>query len=115
MAAMTTTMKIMTTLNEKYEREAAAQEAALNAIGGYDEYNRHIWEGWTVGDFIEELKPELDLIMTGQSTYKPFKNKRDLAKWCADNQPYYKLEIPEVVTYFSVLYGIGRGKRNLRR
>ena len=98
----------MITPNEKYEREAAAQEAALNAIGGYDEYNRHIWEGWTVGDFIEELKPEIDLIMTGQSTYKPFKNKKDLAKWCAYYQPYYKSEIPEVVTYFSVLYGIGR-------
>ena len=98
----------MITPNEKYEREAAAQDAALNAIGGYDVYNRHVWEGWTVGDFIEDLKPELDLIMTGRSFYKPFKNKEDLAKWCTNQQPYYKTEIPEVAKYFSVLYGIGR-------
>ena len=60
----------MTTLNEKYEREAAAQDAALNAIGGYDVYNRHVWEGWTVGDFIEDLKPELDLMVF--LTFRPY-------------------------------------------
>ena len=99
----------MTTLNEKYEREAAAQDAALNAIGGYDVYNRHVWEGWTVRDFIEALKPELDLIMTGRSWRKPFTTKKALEAWCADNQPQYKVPIREVSKYFSVLYGIENG------
>ena len=83
----------MMTLNEKYEQEAAREDAALASIGGYDGYNKHIWEGWTVGDFIEALKVELDLIMTGRSIYKPLKTKKDLAKWCADNQPYYNYEM----------------------
>ena len=87
------------TLNETYEREAAALEAVGEA------YEKHIWEGWRVCDFIDELKPELDLIMTGRSIYKPFKNKKALAKWCADNQPYYKEPIPEVVEFFTVYYG----------
>ena len=93
------------TLNETYEREAAAHDAALIAIGGDAAYEKHIWEGWRVCDFIDDLKPELDLIMTGRSIYKPFKNKKALAKWCADNQPYYKEPIPEVVEFFTVYYG----------
>ena len=27
--------------------------------------NKHVWEGWTVGDFIEELKPQVAMIMDG--------------------------------------------------
>ena len=54
------------TRNEQYEREAAAEQAIGSAI------DKHIWEGWTVKDFIEALKPELDLIMTGRSWRKPF-------------------------------------------
>ena len=92
------------TPNERYEREAAALDAALEAVG--DNYDRHIWEGWTVGDFIEALKPELDLIMTGRSTYKPLKTKKALRKWCADRQPYYKEEVPEVAAYFAAFYGV---------
>ena len=99
------------TLNERYEQEAAREDAALASIGGYDGYNKHIWEGWTVGDFIEALKVELDLIMTGRSIYKPLKTKKELRKWCADNQPYYKQEVPEVVEYLAVFYGIGRNGR----
>ena len=26
---------------------------------------KHIWEGWTVGDFVERLAPELDRIYVG--------------------------------------------------
>ena len=96
------------TLNEQYEREAAAQDAALEAIG--EAYEKHIWEGWCVCDFIDALKPKLDLIMTGRSTYKPFTSKKDLRKWCADHQPYYGKPIPEVVKYFEVYY-----KKLLRR
>lgn len=30
-------------------------------------YDKHIWEGWKVIDFINELKPQLDMIMKGNS------------------------------------------------
>lgn len=69
--------------------------------------DRHIWEGWTVRNFIEELEPLVKMIMNGQSWHKPFKDKKELEEWCMDNQPYYKKRIPEVVTYFSNKYNIG--------
>ena len=65
-----------------------------------------IWEGWTVGDFVEDLKPELDMIMSGNAITRPFKTKKELEKWCSDNQPYYKKKIPEVVSYFCDRYGL---------
>ena len=34
-------------------------------------YDKHIWEGWKVIDFINELKPQLDMIMKGDSWQKP--------------------------------------------
>lgn len=68
--------------------------------------NREIHEGWTVGHFIEELEPSLDMIMMGQSWQKPLKTKKELSAWCRDNQPYYKKTIPEVVTYFANRYGL---------
>ncbi|MBR1437285.1 MAG: hypothetical protein IJ587_01990 [Synergistaceae bacterium] len=98
------------TRNEQYEREATAQEAAEQAIG--DTIDKHIYEGWTVRDFIEALKPKLDLIMTGRSWRKLFKTRKALETWCADNQPQYKEPLREVATYFSVLYGIGRSGRS---
>lgn len=54
--------------------------------------NRHIWEGWTVQDFIDEL----ELIFQ----YQTFKTKEDVKKWCKSEQPYYKKHIPEVANYF---------------
>ena len=68
--------------------------------------NKEVWEGWTVGDFIEELEPLVDMVMSGISWNKPFKNKAELAEWCKDNQPYYKKSIPEVVTYFAKRYNL---------
>ena len=62
--------------------------------------NRHIYEGWTVQSFIDELEPTLNMIMSGQSWQKPFKDREELKRWCMDNQPYYKKYIPEVVNYF---------------
>lgn len=69
-------------------------------------FDKHIWEGWTVGDFIEELEPLADMIMHGESWKKPFQTKSEVKEWCMDNQPYYKKHIPEVVTYFCSKYGI---------
>lgn len=71
---------------------------------------KHIWEGWRVIDFINELEPTLDNIMKsyfGQwKTNNIIKNKTDLKKWCMENQPYYKKYIPEVVNYFIEKYKI---------
>jgi len=62
--------------------------------------NKHIWEGWRVQDFINELEPHFEMIMSGMSWQKPFKGREELKRWCMDNQPYYKKYIPEVVSYF---------------
>lgn len=67
---------------------------------------KHIWEGWTVQDFINELEVVVDMIMIGKSWMKPFENKKELKLWCIGNQPYYKKHIPEVVNYFSKKYNI---------
>lgn len=54
--------------------------------------NRHIWEGWTVQDFINEL--ELTF------SYQRFSTKEEVKNWCKSEQPYYKKHIPEVASYF---------------
>jgi len=65
------------------------------------DYNKHIWEGWTVLDFINELQWQVNMIQNNQSHIKPFKTKAELKAWCMDNQPYYKKYIPEVVDHFN--------------
>lgn len=62
--------------------------------------DRHIWEGWTVQSFIDDLEPWFNQINSGNSWEKPFKTKQEVKEWCKDRQPYYKKHIPEVVTYF---------------
>ena len=62
--------------------------------------NKHIWEGWRVRDFIDELEPLFKMIQSGNNWQKKFENKEELKIWCMDNQPYYKKHIPEVVNYF---------------
>ena len=52
----------------------------------------HIWEGWTIGDFIGEL----EIIFK----YQKFTTKEEVKKWCISEQPYYKKYIPEVVEHF---------------
>ena len=69
-------------------------------------FDKHIWEGWTVDDFIEELEPIIEQIMNNGSWIALFSNRKELTKWCIDNQPYYKKEIPEVVNYFAKKYNI---------
>lgn len=68
--------------------------------------SKHIREGWTVQDFIDDLQLQADMIMIGKSRHKPFRTKEELAWWCVSNQPYYKHIIPEVVDYFAARYGI---------
>ena len=56
------------------------------------EKNKHIWEGWTVGDFIESLEFGFG--------FQNFKTAAELKAWCKSEQPYYKKHIPEVYNYF---------------
>ena len=42
--------------------------------------NRHIWEGWTPQDFIDELKPSFEVIMSVQGWQKPFRTSDELKK-----------------------------------
>jgi hypothetical protein len=55
--------------------------------------DKHIWEGWTVGDFIDDIEPVFDRCA-------PFMDKKSLKRWVAQEQPYYKKHIPEVYKYF---------------
>ena len=61
---------------------------------------RHVWEGWTVQDFIDDLDPIFDMIMRNQSHVKAFNNKKEIRNWCKNKQPYYGKHIPEVANYF---------------
>ena len=72
-------------------------------------FERHIWEGWRVRDFIESLELTVNMIMNGQSYIKPFQTKDELKQYCKNNQPYYKKHIPEVVAFFCKKYGIKGG------
>ncbi len=63
-------------------------------------YNKHIWEGWTVQSFIDELEWLFDMIMSGKSHIKPFNNDKELKEWLMSTQPGYKKHIPEVFNYF---------------
>ena len=69
-------------------------------------YNRIIWEGWTVQDFIDDLECQIDLIMWGESWQQPFKSKNELAQYTKENQSYYKKTIPELDSYFARKYGL---------
>ena len=64
--------------------------------------DKHIWEGWTVGDFIDDLEPSFRMIQSEalQQGTIGFKSKAELKSWVKDNQPYYKKHIPEVYNYF---------------
>ena len=59
--------------------------------------DKHIWEGWTVGDFIDDI----EVTFNYRSKYSNFwKSKEDLKKWIISEQPYYKKHIPEVYNHF---------------
>ncbi|MCS2389188.1 hypothetical protein NXV57_18155 [Bacteroides thetaiotaomicron] len=37
--------------------------------------DRYVWEGWTVGAFIRELAPQVEMIMSGQSLEGTFQEQ----------------------------------------
>ncbi len=61
--------------------------------------DKHIWEGWTVGDFIKDIEPSFE-IRNKYYRNAGFENKEQLKKWVVSEQPYYKKHIPEVYRYF---------------
>ena len=61
---------------------------------------KHVWEGWRVVDFINNLEPIFNMIMNNQSYIKPFTTKEEVKDFCMNHQPYYKKNIPDVVNYF---------------
>ena len=65
--------------------------------------DKHIWEDWTVGDFIDDIEPIFNTIQRSDGFWDHnagFKSKAELKKWVASEQPYYKKHIPEVYNYF---------------
>lgn len=55
---------------------------------------KHIWEGWTVQDFIDELEVVFTYVVNR------LKTREQLKEWCMSEQPYYKRHIPEVYNHF---------------
>ena len=64
--------------------------------------DKHIWGGWTVGHFIDNIEPTFDTIQRSDGFWNKvgFESKAQLKKWVASEQPYYKKHIPEVYNYF---------------
>jgi hypothetical protein len=61
---------------------------------------KHVWEGWTVGDFIDDIEPIFDIVNSSNAKNWDFPDKKALKSWIKDNQPYYKKHIPDVYKYF---------------
>ena len=55
--------------------------------------DKHIWEGWTVGDFIDDVEPIFNMCA-------PFMDKQSLKRWVAQEQPYYKKHIQRYTITF---------------
>jgi hypothetical protein len=58
--------------------------------------NRHIWEGWTVQDFINEVEINFQ-------NWPHIDDPKKLKEEIRSAQPYYKKHIPEVYNYFKKL------------
>lgn len=67
-------------------------------------FDKHIWEGWTVLDFINSLDYLIEKSINGNSSLKKITTKEELKKFCRENRPYYKKHIPEVYNYFEEKY-----------
>jgi antirestriction protein len=76
------------------------------AKGGGINMDKHIWEGWTVGAFIEDLEIPFRY-------HAKFKSRDEVKEWAMSNQPYYKKYIKDVVDYYwdknETKYGNGGG------
>lgn len=68
------------------------------------QFEKHIWEGWRVVDFINELEPSLDRIMDFSESRcycEPrFNTKAQIKEWVKNNLPYTTKALNEVTKYF---------------
>jgi len=67
------------------------------------QFNKHIWEGWEVGDFIRYIEDDLDRIMEygyGQFADPVFKTKEEITGWIRNNLPYTVKALRYVAKYF---------------
>lgn len=69
-------------------------------------FDKHIYEGWTVEDFINELKDIYPITYEMGKEVSLLTSKEEVKKWCMDNQPHYKKHIPDVVKFFINKYKI---------
>lgn len=74
-------------------------------------FDKHIWEGWTVRDFINEIEPIMKQVTANANDFPwgsgyAFKTKAELKKWVMEQQPYYGKYIPDVFWYFYDKYGV---------
>ena len=59
-------------------------------------FDKHIYEGWTVGCFYKDLST----LFMMKASFGHFNTREDVKKWCINEQPYWKKEIPELVDCF---------------
>lgn len=66
--------------------------------------DRVVYEGYTVGDMIRFVEPELKrAIRLGRPSVA---TRKELAEFCRRNQPYTSRRVPGMVPYFAKKYGI---------
>jgi len=58
--------------------------------------SRHIWEGWTAQDFIDEVSVDFE-------RWPHINDPKKLREEIRYAQPYYKKHIPEVYKHFKAL------------
>ena len=66
-------------------------------------FDKHIWEGWEVGDFIRYIENDLDRIMEyGYAQYSDpvFKTKEEITDWIRGHLPYTIKALRYVARFF---------------
>lgn len=66
-------------------------------------FDKHIWEGWEVQDFIRHLENDLDRIMEyGYAQYSEpaLKTKEEITSWIRSHLPYTTKALRYVTKYF---------------
>ncbi|MEE5994121.1 MAG: hypothetical protein V3G42_12925 [Oscillospiraceae bacterium] len=75
--------------------------------------NQEVWEGWTIGHIIDNLKPTMDTIMQGNSFYKPFHDVNELTDFIKKEYPLNQFRgnvraAKAVAKYFAEDYHISK-------
>ena len=70
------------------------------------QFDKHIWEGWEVGDFIRYIENDLDRLMEfGYTFAEPrLKTKQELSDWIKGHLPYTTKAHRYVLKYFKDKY-----------